>query len=293
MAHEQMREFLRFFDSKKDVQLGEVDAIFEEFKESSIVDDIVARDDLLPMLDRLSMEIKDSVGGALTQSARMGGLVVEQVLQDGHAQGVNLSFDMSKTEDEALLAEVGRVKLSEPSKEPEIRASGFKLDSIRDEHQRLMEDTERLKAENKTLQERYAAVTRQATAALAAKNKLAEQVQELQKSSADAGAASDTIASLRARLLEKESQLERQEAEAAAHADQIARLREELNAAEERSAKAGGAAPAPKGNFHKSKQFNQLKQLLAKKNAQLTELRKRLDVYEPESVRNADEESGK
>lgn len=32
-----MREFLRFFASKRDVQLAEVDAIFDEFKETRCV----------------------------------------------------------------------------------------------------------------------------------------------------------------------------------------------------------------------------------------------------------------
>ena len=31
-----MREFLRFFASKRDVQLAEVDAIFDEFKEKMV-----------------------------------------------------------------------------------------------------------------------------------------------------------------------------------------------------------------------------------------------------------------
>ena len=36
----------------------------------------------------------------------MGGLVVEQVLRDGKDRGVNLTFDMSKTEDEGMLPHV-------------------------------------------------------------------------------------------------------------------------------------------------------------------------------------------
>lgn len=42
----------------------------------------------------------------MKQSAQMGGLVVEQVLRDGKDRGVNLTFDMSKTEDEGMLPHV-------------------------------------------------------------------------------------------------------------------------------------------------------------------------------------------
>ena len=45
------------------------------------------------------------------------------------------------------------------------------------------------------------------------------------------------------------------------------------------------------GNFKTSKQFNQLKGLLAKKNQQLTELRTRLKTYEPDNVHDADADS--
>jgi len=59
----------------------------------------------------------------------------------------------------------------------------------------------------------------------------------------------------------------------------------------QRLAKLGDSAPvAPKSDFKTSKQFNQLKQLLAKKNAQLAELRRKLETYEPDNVTDADAE---
>ena len=61
----------------------------------------------------------------------------------------------------------------------------------------------------------------------------------------------------------------------------------------QRLAKLGDTAAAPKGNFHQSKQFAQLKKLIQTKNEQLVELRKRLQTYEPDEVADADAASHK
>ena len=103
----------------------------------------------------------------------------------------------------ALLAEVGKLRLQESnSKEAELAKSAFKLDSIRDEHHRLVEDTEKLQNENKTLKERNQQVMRQCTQTLGEKNKLAARVRELEEAlaSAGAGAASAAEASVRGSL---------------------------------------------------------------------------------------------
>lgn len=209
-----------------------------------------------------------------------------------------LSVEMARTEDEGALARVRDLNtalIADADIKKRGPGAGGKLDSIRDEHARLIADNQRMADEARALRERYGAMEAQASAA-------SRQSAEL----------SGRVASLTAELGGLRSGLSAADATKAAHDAEVAKLRgavAELSSSLERT-KARGAegagarprcrrlppplrAPPPllllllqtellslskehEAHVNQSKPYIQMQQLLRRKNQQLAEVRAQL-----------------
>lgn len=188
----------------------------------------------------------------------------------------------------ALLAAVGKAKDDSFGKEEEHerRLTATRLESLSAEHSRVSAESERMAEQLATLQQRNKTVMAQATKALKEKSEATERVRELE----------EEVARLRASSGSAESKAADASAAAGASAAEVeglratvAALRDELTEARALAEAAMDEAKGAKLRVSETKQFQQLRQMLSKKNVQLTDLRKRLAVYEPDTTPLVDE----
>jgi len=342
MSKAQIQAYLKFFSSKRDVSVSEIDGMFSDVQDARLSDDMFSKDEVVSVLASLKVEVKSVLRRELEKSCKMGAVVLERVLATAEAGGVDVSVDMSKAEDEAAISKLGTGEVLTEADAKRL-SGAVRLDSLRDEHSRAIAESQRLKEENAALKDKYQAMQARATSALKDVTDLNQEVarltQELEREKSDKcattvlqsqagevaalkeqvrklevdlsksesavkearGSLSDKTAQLdRALAAERAAQAEKAAAVAektAAQAEKTAALAEkaaalaDLAAALEKADKASteAAAPAP---ATQSKQFQQLKAMLDKKNAQLTETRRRLAKYEPDDAAAADDDDG-
>ena len=82
---------------------------------------------------------------AEAESGELG--MLRQLFEEAEAQEIELELDLAVVEDEVMLKEVEKISMDAPTRERKKKA--VKLDSMRDEHQRLMLENERLRSELK------------------------------------------------------------------------------------------------------------------------------------------------
>lgn len=278
MAAEQLKAYLSFFNTKRDLITAEIASVFNDVQETRLLDDMYSKEEVLSAFDALLVDVKDTVRREHEKSIKMSAVVVEQLINLGAASGVELSVDMSKAEDEGAIARLGTTPSGALSPEADLkRKAAVKLDSIRDEHARIVEEAQRLKEENATLRERYQQMQTRATSAVKEVSDLNQEITRLERELAAASStpstsvvsgSSERIAGLEAEVKRLEDQLATSEA-----------ARKEADAAAAKEPLSPEGVPVTK-----TKQFIQMKQMLSKKNAQLIELRTRLAKYEPDDA---------
>lgn len=92
-----------------------------------MMEDMYSRDEVEALLDSLVGAVQDTSRRDLEKTALMAALVVEQIIHQAKREGVEVEVDMSKTEDESLLADVGKVRTDEIGKVDEGMRRGVKL----------------------------------------------------------------------------------------------------------------------------------------------------------------------
>lgn len=262
---------------KRDLYVTEIGHIFKDMRESRLFEDVYSKDDVEEILSELMTSVRDSVKRDLEATTSMSALVLEQVLSAADDGGVSVAVDMSKTEDSGSISRIrdlaSAAGIGALGDLDVKRKNVVKLESMREEHNRLVADNLRLAEESAALRERYEAM--QAAASAANRDK-ADAVAKLQAAHAEAAA-------LRAGASEAAAVA----ATAAAHAAEIESLRSELARlhaqAEGAKTRALTAEKEREASVNSSKAFLMLKQLLTRKNAQLAELRAKVKKYEPEA----------
>jgi chromosome segregation ATPase len=268
-AAAQLGELLRFFDGKRDLYLSEINHAFKDMREARLFEDVYSKDDIEEILAELQQQIYSGVKRDLDSAISMSALVLEQILTaaaDDH--GIPLSIDLAKTEDSSALARVRELASSGAAigtvADSDLkRKNVVKLESLRDEHNRLIAENLRLTEESAALKERYEAMQMQCTMLTRDKAQLNAKVEattaELAaiKSGADAATAQSSAHSAEVESLKAEL--------AKLHAQAESAKTKLLAAEKERDA-----------SVNTSKPFMMLKNVLTKKNAQLAELRAKL-----------------
>ena len=328
---EQVKQYLRFFRAKREVQLQEINAIVADCKEDRFGDagDIFNRDEILEVLDELCVHIQNCVRTDLQRTVSMGVLAIRQLFEEAEAHGIELEVDTALIEDKSLIEEVENMALDGPSKA--LRSKTNRLKSIGREHDELAQKVAQLEEEAarrdgdvKTLKERASALQLENASLVAGEAALrreADRLREMlrqqggaaggggggaeQKAAEGKGAdasgqrgppSGNAMRSARERLKSGSISQEEFDAVAAQHGTKDARgyqrrLRDLQDQHEQLQAELADAKDllrSEKGididSFKKSRQFVQMRKLMATKTRQVKDLRARLDRYEPDIV---------
>ena len=189
-----------------------------------------SKSDVEEILGDLLGQIKDRVRRDLESQTNMSALVLEGVFASADERGVPLAVEMARTEDEHALSRIRELNTALIADADLKKRTGAKLESMRDEHARLVADNQRMADEAKALRERYSTMEAQASAA-------SRQSAEL----------SGRVASLTAELGGLRSGLSAADATKAAHEAEVQKLRgavADLSASLERTKVWVAAVPA-------------------------------------------------
>lgn len=209
----------------------------------------------------------------------MAALMLEQALHAAETAGVGLNIDLAQVENEGALQQLRESTtaagaLRQGGGGGAMTGPGARLTSLGKEHARILQDKDRLELETTALranvaqlQARYDSTSRELTETRSQLSTLQQQYNTARAASAAAStsSASSTAQQQSAASAELQAQI-------AQLSSTLERTRVELaSAVRERDSKLG-----------ESKQFEQLRGLMAKKNGQLAALRAKVAQYEPE-----------
>ena len=197
----------------------------------------------------------------LSRLVSMNVLLLKNLLE---STSQSLQIDTSIIENEALLAEVEKIRLEVIAEKKNAGPRITKLKSMKDETMELINAKNALSDSNATLQERYAAALRE-------KAELADQLRRARDqlaAAADAGAAQA-----------KSTGAESKEALPEGLTAQVTALERDLAESRTMLRRAQDDLEAKVSN---TPQFLQMRKILSDKNSQIADLRKRLAVYEPD-----------
>lgn len=109
-------------------------------RDARLSEAVFSQDEVRSILEEASDALKESAAKELDKYAQMGALVLEQVFMSAAVAGVAVSIDLSKTEDERSLLEVGKMKrLDAAILGAAERAGKEELQKLSDEHRKLAE----------------------------------------------------------------------------------------------------------------------------------------------------------
>ncbi len=182
---EQLKAFLKFFRSKRNYQIKEVQACFRDHIDV-LNEDMYTREEMQKSLDSLCSAVQSSVLTDLQMTANMSMLVLRQLLEEAEACDVEIDLDISIVEDRSLLSEVNKISIDAPTRRDRKRKN-VKLEGIRDEHQRMMDEFEGVKSENKRLTDRCRKLESRASSLKQKRNVLREEVARLRSQLTAAG----------------------------------------------------------------------------------------------------------
>jgi len=114
-----------------------------------------SKDDIELLWKEINSIIRNRVKQDLETTANMAGLVLEHTLMEAEDAGANIAIDLSRTEDVAALERIHNLNTVFLVDNNTSSTRGKKLDSLRDEHLKLVNERDRLNEENIALRERY------------------------------------------------------------------------------------------------------------------------------------------
>eukprot|EP00944_MAST-04C_sp_MAST-4C-sp1_P005313 g5313.t1 len=265
---EQVKAFLKFFRSKRTVQLKELEACFEDQKEF-LTDDMYSKDDVQKMLDSLLNSVVHTVETDLKNTVSMNMLVLRQLLEEAETEEIEMNIDMTIVEDQSLLTEVNKLAVDAPTKK-DRRRKKVKLDGIRDEHQVMMREFEGVKADNKKLNRLNDELSDRLKASMKSEKKLKA-----------------SLTSVRAQLDTLNRKMGVVEGGKSNAEDEYEKLKAELEETKailknQHGVDSEEARDAALDRVVQTKQFKEFRRQFQKKNDQIAALRERLSRYEAE-----------
>ena len=264
MTSRQLADFITFYSVKRDLFAAEVGSTINDFGEERVTEDIYSRDDVLSMLQDLQQLATARVKRDHDTAAGMTGILLEQVLLAAEAAGCGaISIDLSRTEDASSIERMKNINsvMHAPSGgrlgAPRLDANAGRLESLREEQSRLREEHEQVVNELKSMRERNISLQQQTATLLKEKSErtqrektLEDEIERLKKVEVASGASK---ASSNA-VLQQQQQLQSQVADLTQRLEQA--TNDARSAARERDQK-----------LTESKQFVQMRTLMARKNA--------------------------
>ncbi|XP_048103555.1 leucine zipper transcription factor-like protein 1 isoform X2 [Alosa alosa] len=276
--------YMRFARSKRVQRLKTIDSCFEDLKESRLVEETFTADEVSDMLEGLQAVVRGEVEMELINTTHTNVLLLRQLFSQAEKYYLKLQTDVSELENRELLEQVAEFektefkttnkKTSQDVSKPKLAPlnEGGVSELLNKEIARLQEENDKLKARLKTLES-------QATSALDEKSKVEQALKDLQRVQTDQQEITDlegTVETLREDFQKSlsattASQKDLQDNLVAAKHD-LLRVQEQLALAEKELEK----------KFQQTAAYRNMKEILAKKNEQIKEIRKRLQKYESE-----------
>ncbi|XP_063075582.1 leucine zipper transcription factor-like protein 1 [Engraulis encrasicolus] len=282
--------FMRFARSKRILRLKTIDSCFEDLKESRLVEETFTADEVSLMLEGLQVVVRGEVEMELIHTAHTNVLLLRQLFAQAEKYYLKLQTDVSELENRELLEQVAEFEktdfqttnqktnqdVNKPKLAP-LNESGVS-ELLNKEISRLQEENDKLKARLKTLES-------QATSALGDKSRAEQALKDLQRVQSDQQSdwrsqeisnLENTVETLRQDLQRSldatsTSQKDLQDNLVSAKHD-LLRVQEQLALAEKELER----------KFQQTAAYRNMKEILAKKNEQLKEVRKKLQKYEAE-----------
>ncbi|KAG5286696.1 hypothetical protein AALO_G00017790 [Alosa alosa] len=282
--------YMRFARSKRVQRLKTIDSCFEDLKESRLVEETFTADEVSDMLEGLQAVVRGEVEMELINTTHTNVLLLRQLFSQAEKYYLKLQTDVSELENRELLEQVAEFektefkttnkKTSQDVSKPKLAPlnEGGVSELLNKEIARLQEENDKLKARLKTLES-------QATSALDEKSKVEQALKDLQRVQTDQQFTrrsqeitdlEGTVETLREDFQKSlsattASQKDLQDNLVAAKHD-LLRVQEQLALAEKELEK----------KFQQTAAYRNMKEILAKKNEQIKEIRKRLQKYESE-----------
>ncbi|XP_062413014.1 leucine zipper transcription factor-like protein 1 [Sardina pilchardus] len=281
--------YMRFARSKRVQRLKTIDSCFEDLKESRLVEETFTADEVSDMLEGLQAVVRGEVEMELINTTHTNVLLLRQLFSQAEKYYLKLQTDVSELENRELLEQVAEFektdfkttnKTSQDVSKPKLAPlnEGGVSELLNKEIARLQEENDKLKARLKTLES-------QATSALDEKSKVEQALKDLQRVQTDQQFTrrsqeitdlEGTVETLREDFQKSlsattASQKDLQDNLVAAKHD-LLRVQEQLALAEKELEK----------KFQQTAAYRNMKEILAKKNEQMKEIRKKLQKYESE-----------
>lgn len=234
-------------------------------KFNRLVEDMYNRSEVEDILNDALKTFKTDVEKEMEKIVHMFVILLKQLFDGAGSEGVELKLNVSAIEDKTMLDDVARFAAGARSF-GEQKVDNRKLVSIGDEHKRLMQELEDTKIAKQDLEKRC--------------RQLNQDLMDMKKQQVN----------LKSTLNEAKSQLDSTNMSASTNIDMLKAELEELRS--ELAAKGGDLDLARKQaeeKIYKSKQYNQMKDMLNKKNRQIDELRQKLAKYEHDDTELLDD----
>mmetsp|Transcript_9611 Transcript_9611/g.29249 ORF Transcript_9611/g.29249 Transcript_9611/m.29249 type:complete len:309 (-) Transcript_9611:537-1463(-) len=281
-------DFSRFGRRRREICLSEVCGEFNETKELRLFEEHFTRDEVASLLDGLLALVRSTLGRELKATFASCLLLTKQTLEQAQAGGVQIGFDVARAQDKALLREVEEWETKVAGgavMQLLIKAGGSAPKALNSVG--VAQDAATLMKLNASEEDKASLVQKfqelqvQCSGILKEKSALAARVEGLEAEraalSGSASAAAVSQASLEGRIAELEAEVAMlraagigqrggQEAALEAAQQKIASLMTQL----------AEAQTEIEARIEKSKQFANVRQMMAKKNEVIANLRKQL-----------------
>jgi hypothetical protein len=95
----QVLAYLRYFQSKRDENAKEIDAVFEEQKDMRLLEEVYKLDDVSHLVDEIRTIVKQHVVEDLDRITHQAVLYLRQLFLQAEGNGVALNVDLSQLDD--------------------------------------------------------------------------------------------------------------------------------------------------------------------------------------------------
>mmetsp|Transcript_11200 Transcript_11200/g.24084 ORF Transcript_11200/g.24084 Transcript_11200/m.24084 type:complete len:325 (+) Transcript_11200:151-1125(+) len=296
-------EYVRWLRRKREGCVAEVAAEFKETREMRLLEDMYSKEEVESILDGLLALVRTTIKKDLQTSMNSTVLLVKQIFEQVEKSGLSVNTDIMSTEDGKLLKEVeqwensltgggpvpqlkARASVSKPVAKVSLGAVGQTQDP------KLLSALEDERERNKELTDKFQKLQVQCTTILKTKSELQAQVDALTAENAalssTANSSGDTATVLNAQVKKLEAELQSLRdaplpppVTTVSESD-VASLMSELQGTQARVADLTSqleeAQTEIQARIEKSKQFANMRQILAKKNAVVKDLRDQLSA---------------
>ncbi|KAG6616188.1 Leucine zipper transcription factor-like protein 1 [Phytophthora cinnamomi] len=254
---EELSKFLKFFRSRLKTHLENVEADFEDTRSDRLSsEEVYSQKDIQEAVKSLCFAVKANIRSELQDTINMMALLLRQIFVEAEDSDLALDLDIAMVEDKELLERVEQLSVSEWTSG---ESGGVQIGALPKNNTKVNADAE-------------------------AKDKLEKRLQQEQEQHEE---------EIRAAKLTSKQEVEALEA---AHAKELRKLQRKLEQASERVEELEKQVEDGRQHIAQTSQFQSMKRMVTSKNAQLQDLRRRLQRYEPGyaeddgETKNADED---